>query len=89
MSGGFCEPCHRNGSTEHRAAVGHFFMLNSVTMSPQHMEKYGRSLDMMQYQKHKYFVGRKKYFLKVETLLKISSTADDHRRHGQVATQQG
>jgi hypothetical protein len=48
------------------------------------MEKYIRPLGMMQYQEHKPFVGRKIYFLKVETLLKMSSRADDHQQQGQV-----
>jgi hypothetical protein len=34
MSGGVCEPCHGNESTEHRAAVCHLFYVklgNNVT----------------------------------------------------------
>jgi len=54
-----------------------FFVLNSVIMSSQHMENFRRSLEMMQYQEHQPFAGTK-YFLKAETLLKMSSAADDH-----------
>jgi len=42
----------------------------------------------MQYQDHKPFAGTK-YFLKAETLLKLSSAADDHQQNGQVTTQHG
>jgi hypothetical protein len=65
-----------------------FFVLNSVTMPPQHMENFSRPLDMMQCQENTPFFDTK-YFRKAELLLKTSSTADDHRQHGQVTTQQG
>jgi hypothetical protein len=35
---------------------------------------------------HKPFAGTK-FFLKAETLLKMSSTADHHQQHGEVTTQ--
>jgi len=41
---------------------------------------------MMQCQEHKPFAGTK-CFLKAETLLKMSSAADDHQQHEQVTTQ--
>ena len=83
MSGGVCEPCHGNGSTEHRAAKCRpsFFMLNSVTVPPQHMENFSSPLEMMQCQEHKPFAGTK-CFLKAEPLLKMSSAADGHQQHG-------
>jgi len=64
------------------------FVLNSVTMPPQHMENFSRPLEMMQYQKHKPFAD-KKCFLKAEFFLKMSSAADDHQQRGQVTTQHG
>ena len=90
MSGGVCEPRHENGATEHRAAVCHlfYFVLNSVAVSPQHMENFSSPLEMMQCQEHKPFAGTK-CFLKAEPLLKLSSAADDHRQNGQVITQHG
>jgi len=63
-----------------------FFVLNSVTVSPQQMENFSRPLEMMQCQEHKPFDSTK-YFLNAEPLLKMSSTADDHQQHGQVTTQ--
>jgi len=63
-----------------------FFVLNSVTMPPQHMEDFSRPLEMMQCQEHKPFAGTK-CFLKAETLLKMRRAADDHQQHGQVTTQ--
>ena len=52
MSRRVCEPRHENGSTEYRSAVCHlFFVLNSVTVSPQHVENFSRPLEMM----HKMF----------------------------------
>jgi hypothetical protein len=65
-----------------------FFVLNSVTVPPQHMENFSRPLDVMQCQEHKPFAGAI-CFLKAEPLLKLSSAADDHKKHGQVATQHG
>jgi hypothetical protein len=88
MSGVVCEPCPGKGSTEYLAAVCHFFVLNSVTMPPQHMENFSRPLEMMQYQAHKPFAGTK-YCLKAEPLLKMSSSADDHQQNGQVTAQHG
>ena len=86
MSRRVCEPRHENGSTEHRAAVCHFFVLNSVRMPPQHMENFSRPLEIMQCQEHKPFAGTK-CFLKAEPMLKMSSAAEDHQQHGQVTTQ--
>jgi len=89
MSGRDCEPCHGNGSTKQRAAKcmpTFFFVLNSVTMSPQHMENLNRPLKMMQCQEHKPF-AETKCFMKAETLVKMSSAADEHQQHGQVTTQ--
>jgi len=63
-----------------------FFLLNSVTVSPQHMENFSRPLEMMQCQENKPF-ARTKCFLKTESSLKMSSTADDHQQNGQVTTQ--
>jgi hypothetical protein len=63
-----------------------FFVLNSVTVPPQHVENFSSPLEMLQYQEHKAFVGTK-YFLKVETLLKVSNAAEDHQQHGQVTIQ--
>jgi hypothetical protein len=60
-----------------------FFVLNSVTMPPQHMKNFSRPLEMMQCQEHKPFAGIK-CSLKAEPLLKMSSAADDHQQHGQV-----
>jgi len=34
-----------------------FFVLNSVTVPPQHMENFSRPLEMMQCQEHKPFAG--------------------------------
>ena len=62
------------------------FVLNSVTVSPQHMENFSRPLEMMKCQEHKPFDGIK-YFLKAEPSLKMSSAADDNQQHGQVTTQ--
>jgi hypothetical protein len=62
MSGGVWEPRHENRSTEHRAALCHFiFVLNSVTLPPQHMEYFGRPLEMMQCQEHKPFRWHKMF----------------------------
>ena len=63
MSGGVCEPRHKNRSTEHRAALCHFFfcVLNSVTLPPQHMEYFSRPLEMMQCQEHKPFPWHKMF----------------------------
>ena len=63
-----------------------FFVLNLVKVPPQHMENFSRPLEMMQFQEHKPFAGTK-CFLKAEPLLKMSSTADDHKKYGQVTTQ--
>jgi len=63
-----------------------FFVLNSVTVLPQHMENFSRPLEMMQCQEHKPFDGTK-CFLKAESSLKMSSTADGHQQHGQLTTQ--
>jgi len=63
-----------------------FFVLNSVTVSPQHIENFSRPLEMMQCQEHRPFAGTKR-FLKAEPSLKMSSAADDHQQHGQVTTQ--
>jgi len=60
-----------------------FLVLNSVTVSPQHMENFSRPLEMMQCQEHKPFDSTK-CFLNAEPSLKISSTAEDHQQHGQV-----
>jgi len=64
----------------------YFFVLNSVTVPPQHMENFNRSLEMMQCQEHTPFAGTK-CFLKAEPSLKMSSAADDHLQHRQVTTQ--
>jgi hypothetical protein len=37
------------------------FELNSVTMPPQYIENFSRSLEMMQCQKHKPFAGKKMF----------------------------
>jgi hypothetical protein len=63
-----------------------FFVLNSVTVPPQHMEYFNRPLGMMQCQEHKPFAGTI-CFLKAEPLLGMSTAADDHQQHGQVTTQ--
>ena len=87
MSGGVCESRHENGSTEHCARVCHsFFVLNSVTMPPQHMKNFSRPLEMLQCQEHKPLIGTK-YFMKAEPLFKMSNAADDHQQHGQVTSQ--
>jgi hypothetical protein len=57
ISGGVCDPRHKNGNTEHRA----FFVLNSVTVPPQHMENFGRTLEMMQCQERKPFRWHKMF----------------------------
>ena len=38
-----------------------FFVLNSVTAPPQHMENFSRPLEMMQCQEHKPFAGTKRF----------------------------
>ena len=77
------EPCRGSGSTEHCTVISNlFFVLNSVTMLPQHMEHFSRPLEMMQCQEHKPFAGTK-CFLKAEPLLKMSSAADDNQQHRQ------
>jgi hypothetical protein len=63
-----------------------FFVLNSVTVPPQHVENFGRPLKMLQYQKLQPFAGTK-CFLKAETLLKMSNAEDDHQQHEQVTIQ--
>ena len=63
-----------------------FFVLNSVTVPPQHMENFSRPLELMKCQEHKPLAGTKS-FLKAEPLLKMSNAADDHQQHGQVTTQ--
>jgi hypothetical protein len=55
-----------------------FFVLNSMTVPPQHMENFSMHLEMMQCDEHKPFAGTK-CFLKAESLLKMSSAADDHQ----------
>ena len=88
MSRRMCEPRHENASTEYLSAVRQlFFVFNSVTVPPQHMENFSRSLEMMKCQEHKHFAGTK-CFLKAESSLKTSSAADDRQQHGQVTTQQ-
>ena len=88
MSRCVCELRHENGSTEYLSAVCHLFLvLNSVTVSPQHMENFSRPLEMMQCQEHKPFADTK-CFLKAEPSLKMRSAAGDHQQHGQVTTQQ-
>jgi hypothetical protein len=59
------------------------FVLNSVTVPPQHVENFRRPLEMLHYQQHKPFAGIKR-FLKAETLLKMTNAADDHQQRGQV-----
>jgi hypothetical protein len=72
-SEGICERRRENVSNEHRAAACHvFFVLNSVTMSPQHMQNFSRPMEMMQCKEPKPFAGTK-CFLKTETLLKIAA----------------
>ena len=71
-----------------RSDMPSFFVLNSVTLPPQHMENFSRPLEKMQRQEHEAFDGIK-CFLKAETLLKMSSAAVDHQQHGQVTTQHG
>ena len=65
-----------------------FCLLNSVKVPPWHMENFSRSLEILQCQQHKPFAGTK-YFLKAESLLKMSSTADCHQHNGQLTTQLG
>jgi hypothetical protein len=66
------------------------FHLFCVTLNDNstmcYMENFSKPLEMMQCQEHKPFTGTK-CFLKAEPLLKISSTVDDHQRHGEVTTQ--
>ena len=69
-----------------RSSMPSFFVLNSMTVPPQHMENFSKPLEMMQCQEHKPFAGTK-CFLKAEPLLKMSSAANDHQQHGQVTTQ--
>jgi len=89
MSGGVCEPRHENVSKEHLAAACHlFFVLNSVTMSPQHMENFSKPMEIIQCKEPKPLAGTK-CFLKAEPLLKMNSAAADHQQHGQVTTQHG
>jgi hypothetical protein len=57
-----------------------FFVLNSMTIPPQHMENFSRPLGMMQCQKHKPFASTK-CFLKAKPLLNMSSTVDNHQQH--------
>ena len=87
MSGHVCEPCHGNGTLS-SSMCGIFCYVNSVTVPPQHLENFSRALEVMQYQKHMPFAGTK-YFLKAETLLNMSSAADDYQQNGQVITQHG
>jgi hypothetical protein len=63
MSGGVCKPHHENGSTENRAVLCHlfFFVLNLVTLPPQHMEYFSRHLEMIQCQEHKPFHWHKMF----------------------------
>jgi len=62
MSGGVWEPRHENRSTKHRTALCHFFfVLNSVTLPPQHMEYFSRHLDMIQCEEHKPFRWHKMF----------------------------
>ena len=63
-----------------------FFVLNSVTVSPQHVENFSKPLEMVQCQEHKPFDGTK-CVLKAEPSLKVSSAADEHQQNGQVTTQ--
>jgi hypothetical protein len=65
-----------------------FFVLSSVTVSPQHMENFSRPLEMMQCREHEPVAGTI-CFLKAEPLVETSSTAGDHQQKGQVATQHG
>ena len=82
-----CEPRHENGSNGTSCSgMPSFFVLHSVTVPPQHMINFSGPLEMMQCQKHKPFAGTK-CFLKAETLLTMSSAADDHQQDGQVKTQ--
>ena len=85
MSEGVCEPRHENGSREHRETVA-FFVLNMLTLPPQHMENFSRPLEMTEYHEHMHFAGTK-YVPKAEPLLKMNSAADDHQQQGQVTTQ--
>jgi hypothetical protein len=64
-----------------------FFVLNLLRMTPQHMENFSRTLEIMQFQENKPFGGT--CFLKAEPLLKMSSAADDHQQRGQVTKQHG
>ena len=50
--------------------------------------KLQRSLEIMHCQQHKPFTGTK-YFLKAESLLKMSSAADYYQQNGQLTTQHG
>jgi len=65
-----------------------FFVLNSVTMPPQHMENFSRPLERMQCQEHKPFAGTK-CFLKAELFLKMINAADDYQQYREVTTQHG
>ena len=62
VSGRVCEPCRGNGSTEHAQRYATLCVcvcvLNWVTKSPQHMEKFSRSLEMTQCQDHKAFLAQ-------------------------------
>jgi hypothetical protein len=64
------------------------FVLNSVTVPPQHMENFSRPLEMVLYQEHRPSAGTI-CCLKAEPLLKMSGAADNHQQHGQVTTQHG
>jgi hypothetical protein len=61
---------------------------NSTAVPPQHMEKFSRALEVMQRQENKSFAGTT-CFLKAETLMKMSSAADDHQQQGQAKKSTG
>jgi len=89
MSGGVCEPCHGNGSTEHRAAVCHLcfcVILGDIATTTHGKLQQPFGDDVMS--RAQAFRGHK-MFLKAKPLSKMGSAADDHQQHGEVTTQHG
>ena len=90
MSGGVCEPCHGNGSTEHRAAkcMQFFVVVILGDIATTTRGKICQPFEDDAMSRAQAFRWHK-MFLKAEPLLKMSSAADDHHQHREVTTQHG
>jgi len=91
VSGRVCEPCRGNGSTEHaqRYATLCVCVCVCVKLGDKVTTTHGKIQQVSGDDAMSRSQGfpSTKYFLKAESLLKFSISANDHQQHGQVTTQ--